>query len=429
MLGMISKLLQKFGGVVPAEELMTAATGEALALRFGGNYPEIQKVYAHNLEKQFVEEYLFPPLERIGLAASKDEQLLAFRKEVVELIEKEAINYFVIEGNTEVDLEKGINSNLDENVKNYFMSLLDEPMPFEDIWKYHYGSYLMANTAKHIIIEVCKKIENAKENGWEEYYTDMYRPYIESKIKNDAQNHSAVDDDPINEMMFMVTSKKIPEIKEGILAGAVFDYDSEAEEEKRKKEEEEQVAKENAKKRPKKRMASKTEVSELGELLNEWYHKYNDGKVFCLLDQPSNNPSGFLIVTTAIILRSLYECIQEEKEAQKTIKEVIWTFLKNNVPAELEEEGEDSYASISIDNQTYLIDEAGDDGWITGFILPATIVLYNLDWSKIPEEHQKEIIDESIKLIDDVSKIDAGTKAIFGWDVKVEGIFESLGKS
>ena len=344
-------------------------------------------------------------LRRIADCSSKQDQIIALRRETLILIESStAAQPFLLDELTEED--KGVLS-----------KELHPDMAFEDVMSLEFQLCVFSEASSRCLRLISFELGDARKNDWFVMYCDVYGQVVEHTFREMIAQ--AKDEIYPLGTLAVVAKQMADEAKEKVLQGYNWDYDKEAMERERLEEEERSKEEEP----PKQRTVSRHQIEELTSFLVERVERAQNGELYNVQGYKPTSPLNVITVDTGLMLIALSECVEGREAAISAARDVMWSAVQEIAPGSTQEQSKDD---VSLDAQMELLsmwEENRDEGPLAGVCLVAFHLLYDIEPKDGDKEHSRAIGAMGAELIDDAWEVIATTKNVFGWKLGAKGLF------
>lgn len=367
-------------------------------------------------------------LHRIAEADDKFTQAIALRRETVDVTKESigALTYFDEEYSDE-----------DRILIGKILMPEDSKEKYQETEYYIYAYNDISCSVFRLLS--FKLFNDAHAHDWFDLFSDIYKQYIQHTYSSIIANKK---DDVYPFQSFVpVLEQQIKQMEEQIYQGHNWEYDKEKIEAENEKEEKQRNLEEEAKKKPKQKTVTNSQIEDLSEYLAERMKRLSRGELYTTPkdDEGTNlypsSPENALWADLGMMLIALCECVENRETAIQALKK---TAIK-------------AYGKYSTDSSINDIDtsipetflevwkENEDDGPLSHLTLGIVKLLYgdltdfkdlkelsnpeedDNEWNKTIRGLEKSARDLTsqigLSILDDVLEVQHYTKKVFGWDV------------
>lgn len=333
-------------------------------------------------------------LERIAGELSRDNQIIALRRETIAQIEAAA--------HASAVLDKA-HSDEDRQI------LRDQIFPHRSVNEARdecYRGYVFATARIHALRSISHELGDARDHDWLDYFSDLHRQLAEHSIG--MMIAEAQDDVYILESFVPELRRIADEAHQAALAGENWHYDREALE----REQEEQDARARDLEPPRQPGLQKDQVIALSDLLTQRMKQIQEGGLYRLDELEPPPPAQIFAVDTALMLIALDDCLIDTDIAIQGMRHIISMtmdhFQPNSMPAE----------DVNVDVQLEFLAlwrENSEEPQLPRFCVAAAHLLYDIEPVDDDQEHSQAVAGIGAAILNDAWSMIASTRNVFGY--------------
>ena len=386
------------------------------------------RVASSNPDKWFADWLAFAEKRLHRIAESKDAftQMIAIRKETVDVTEESisALTYFDDEYSDEDRIVIGKTLMPESNEKDY--------------GEIEYFKYVYNDITRSIFRMLSLRLFNdAHAHDWFDLFSDIYKQFTQHTYLSIVANNndSAYPLEPMGPLLMQT----IEQMKEKLYQGNNWEYDKEKIEAETEEDEKQRELDDEAKKRPKQRTVTNSQIEDLSEYLTERMGRLGRGELYTTPKDDKEDklypvsPENAIWTDLGLMLIALTECVEDDETAKKTLKRIA-------IKAHGKYINSSNIDNIDIDIPEAFLEIWKENDERLALVIPAIVkLLYgditdmedlksilipgedNEEWDKTINQLEKSAVDLSshigLSIMGDVLEVQHYTKQVFGWDV------------